>query len=197
MSQVQKDFALVEEIAKPKRQGQPHDSDGHLSQAAANVMVQITSDIAAGKTRSQLQPTTSTHQIAGEINRDRIHAHPDERFAPTTPFEDVNDPIEYSEQNRAVTAGDQNVGRGPNLFNDWKLQIPTPAQGSRCDPGRKQEDHLALSFYRLVLQQESGENAEQARADRWNRAEIAFGIEVVVVLFAREVFEVEGIAAVV
>src|SRR5438876_62752 len=63
-------------------------------------------------------------QLDQQIERDRVDADPDERAGPELPFPDVDDQIEEGEEDRAVAGGDENVGAGPDFFDDRELQAP-------------------------------------------------------------------------
>ena len=68
------------------------------------------------------------HHIGNEVNRDGIHPNPDEGLGPFLKFPELNDLVKDTQQNGAVAAGDQDVGRGPKQFDDRELLRPGETQ---------------------------------------------------------------------
>src|ERR1041385_1397467 len=184
-------------MTEPKSEGQANEGDRHLAGTRRKMTIQKMPYVTTGKPISELHPASAAHQVAGQINRDRIHAHPDERPAPAAELENIHHPIKQAKQDRAVTASDQHVGGGPNLFDDRKLEIPTPAKHGCDHTCAEQINDFPFSLNRLVLQQKTCEHAQQASGNRRNSAEVTFRIEIIVVFLPRQVLEIEMIADIV
>ena len=100
----------------------PDNRKHHLAPTPGEVVVEKDSHVSADQSPGQVAETAD--DIFGEVNRDRVHAHPDEWLAPAAHLPNIHNQIKQAEQDGAVTPGDEHIGGGPNLFDDGKLQVP-------------------------------------------------------------------------
>ena len=107
-SQSQENFSFVEELDEPEGQKQADDGNDHFAQTA-DAVVEKGFCVATDKALGQ-EAEGSAESIFGEVDGDGIHSHPDEGLAPTAKLQDIDDPKEYAQKNRAVTAGNEDEG---------------------------------------------------------------------------------------
>ena len=150
--------------------------------------VEIFLEVAASETGREFR---EFDERGGEVERDWIHADPDERKGPAVPEAHVDEAVEKGEQERAPAASEEDVGRGPDFFDDGKSGgVPCVTGGDERDAG-DDEGEKFFSRGSGAFQAESGEDSEQASADRGERAEDAFRVVVAVVSAAGEIDAVE------
>src|SRR5688572_28926779 len=114
---------------EPEREGEANHSQHQIPESIGNVRVEKSLDVATHKTRSQA--AEPANKIAGNINSDRIHSHPDERLPPGLFFTDIHDPIKDTQENRAVTADNKNIRGGPDFLYHRKLESSQKRRGPK------------------------------------------------------------------
>src|ERR1035441_7493085 len=80
-SQPQEDFPLIQEAREPDEQRHAHRRDDEFTATAGDVRVEKHLHRTAGQPAREFFKAESAEKIAGEIQRDRVHAAPDERQA--------------------------------------------------------------------------------------------------------------------
>src|SRR5437660_5284947 len=172
-------------MTEPNAQAQADQRDDQVAEAAGDSVVEKLLHVAAGEAESK---PVEVDNVIGHIDRDRIHPDPEEWLAPFLVFPDINHEVENTEQKRAVTAGYQHVGGGPDLFDDRKLQSPEMTEEHAGQSGAEQVLHLATVFDAFVFNQQASEDAEQASGNGRQRAQQPFGVPGAVPFHSGQIF---------
>ena len=187
--QAQKDLSLIEKSDEGERQQETHYGHEQVSRAFGDRSLQKEAQVAPCQSQGQLSETSQ--HIAGEIDRDRVHPHPDKGLAPCPELDDVHNVIEQRHQKGAVTRRNQNVGRGPNLFDHWKVDVPDPPKGNcGCAPPG-QNPYFPHIRRGTALKKEACQHSQEAGGDGWDRAQDSFWIVELVVFAGRQIVEVK------
>src|SRR5437868_10839935 len=81
-SQPEEDFAFVEEVTKPEGECEAADGNDCVAHPVMDVRIEKGVNVASGKSLAELHPATAAHEVAGEINGDGVHPHPNEGATP-------------------------------------------------------------------------------------------------------------------
>src|SRR5207247_612319 len=125
----------------PESEEQSDNGNNHFSRALGEMLVEKDPHVAASQPLGKFVKAAAAEDIAGQINGNRVHAHPYERLAPSALLPYLDHLMKHGQQDGAVTAGDEHVRRGPNLFDDRKLHVPEPAENYGGDAGAEQIEH--------------------------------------------------------
>src|SRR6185312_15562788 len=99
----QEDLPLVEEARDQKNQGQREGRGGQAEIAAQNLAA------VAGE-EEMVGDGVEFDEFPEQVERDRVHADPEERPGPEAQAGDVDDQVEQAQEHRAVSAGDEDEG---------------------------------------------------------------------------------------
>ena len=75
--------------------------------------------VAANETEGEAM---EAHDIGKDVNGDGVHPKPNERPSPASEIPDFDNLNEDGQQNCGITASNQDVGGGPEKFDDWELK---------------------------------------------------------------------------
>src|SRR5438552_5813927 len=162
--------------------------DNEITEAWGDGRVEEFLHVTAGEPEAE---AVEVDDVVGHIDRDRVHADPHERLTPFLPFPHIHHQIKEPEQQRAVAAGHQDVGGGPDFFNDRELKPPKVSQQHTHQSGQEEVIRFPTRLNPVALEQESGQNAQQTGRHGGQRAQKALRIPGAVIILAREVFLVE------
>ncbi len=109
---------------------------------------------------------------------------------------DVDDPVEDAQEHQAVAAGDEDVGRRPELLDDRELDPPEPADAGEEDAREEHDAGLARRGGLVVAEELAGEDAEEAGGDGGDGGEEPLGVVRAIPALAGEEAEVEPVGEV-
>ena len=133
-----------------------------------------------------LRNPADIHQVVDHVDRNRVHANPDKRLSPFSILPNIHHQVEQTQQHGTVTNHHQHEGRGPELLDHRKLEVPQPTQQRVSDAPGNQVEHFA-AVIQIALEQSAGKNPQQAVCDRRQRAEQSFRVIVAAPFAQRQV----------
>ena len=100
-----------------------------------------------------------------QVNRQAVHANHDKKEGPFFEIQEIDETVKSRHENKGEARRQQNEGTAPEAFRDGEMKAPDQPEGDTDGPGDEQACELFSVGARVILEDFSGESAEQREAD--------------------------------